>query len=112
MLAFEKDCKRYIDTITMGRSVISGASAMRMPLSLFPRSVSEMTKDNKGPGAMPAPRPRVMPYIKYSVIYDFHDEDTIYTFVEDFDDYSSAFEWVKKSKDDPLLSNFQIVQEG
>lgn len=66
--ALETELKIRMETITIGRSVMSGARAMSMPLSLLPRSVSEMTRDNKGPGAMPAPRPRVTPYIKYSVI--------------------------------------------
>jgi hypothetical protein len=44
-----------------------------MPLSLLPRSVSETTRDNKGPGAMPAARPNEMPYMKYSLIIKYLD---------------------------------------
>jgi hypothetical protein len=68
MSALETELNIRMERITIGRSVMSGARAIKIPLILLPRRVSEMTRDNKGPGAIPAPRPRVMPYIKYSVI--------------------------------------------
>ena len=46
---------------TIGKSVISGAMAISIPLILLPFKVSEMTIVNKGPGAIPAARPKVMP---------------------------------------------------
>ena len=45
----------------IGKSVISGAIAISIPLILLPFRVSEMTIVNKGPGAIPAARPKVMP---------------------------------------------------
>ncbi len=58
---------RKMEINTIGRSVKRGARAIKIPFSLFPLSVSETTRDNKGPGAIPAARPREMPYIKYSI---------------------------------------------
>lgn len=48
---------------------MSGDSAMAIPFRLFPFIVSEMTKANKGPGAIPAARPKDIPYSRYSPIF-------------------------------------------
>ena len=60
-----------IEKKTIGISVMSGANAMAMPLNLFPLMVSEITIVNKGPGAIPAARPKVIPYNRYSPIFYF-----------------------------------------
>lgn len=53
--------KINMDKITIGKSVINGATAMSIPFTLLPFNVSEMTIVNKGPGATPAARPKVIP---------------------------------------------------
>ena len=58
---FENDFRINMDKKTIGKSVISGAMAINIPLILFPFKVSEMTIANKGPGAIPAARPNVIP---------------------------------------------------
>ena len=63
----ENDFRMYIEKMTIGKSVMSGAIAIKIPLILLPFNVSEMTIANKGPGAIPAAKPKVIPYIKYSV---------------------------------------------
>ena len=57
----ENDFKIKTEKRTIGISVISGAMAMKIPFILLPFSVSEMTIANKGPGAIPAARPKVIP---------------------------------------------------
>ena len=57
----EIDFKINMEKNTIGKSVISGAIAISIPLILLPFRVSEMTIVNKGPGAIPAARPKVMP---------------------------------------------------
>ena len=54
---------------TMGKSVMSGVMAINTPFILLPFRVSEMTIVNKGPGAIPAARPKVIPNIKYSIFF-------------------------------------------
>ena len=58
---FENDFRIYMEKKTIGRSVMSGEMAINMPLNLLPFRVSEMTIVNKGPGAIPAARPKVIP---------------------------------------------------
>lgn len=57
----EKNFRIYMDKKTIGKSVISGAMAINIPLILSPFKVSEMTIANKGPGVIPAARPKVIP---------------------------------------------------
>lgn len=58
---FGNEFKIKTEKKTIGMSVISGAMAMKIPFILLPFSVSEMTIASKGPGAIPAARPKVIP---------------------------------------------------
>lgn len=62
------DCRKYIEKKTIGKSVMRGTRAINTPFVLFPFKVSEIIKADKGPGAIPAARPNVMPYKRDSVI--------------------------------------------
>lgn len=64
----ERESRRSIEPTMIGKSVISGAIAIKIPLSRLPLRVSEMTRDNKGPGAIPDARPNVIPYKIYSLM--------------------------------------------
>ena len=65
---FDMDCNMNMENKTIGRSVMNGTKAINIPFILFPFKGSEMIRVVKGPGAIPAARPNVMPYTRYSVV--------------------------------------------
>ena len=58
---FDKDWRKNMEKKTMGKSVMTGTKAINIPFILFPFKVSEMINVVKGPGAIPAARPNVIP---------------------------------------------------
>ena len=56
--------KMIVVAKTIGISVISGAHATLIPSFMLYCSVSLITKINKGPGEIPALKPKIIPEIK------------------------------------------------